>query len=135
MESLYQEQLLALARKAREKHPCGQHTHHAQANNPVCGDRVSAQLTVTDNIIADADIQVKGCALCEAGAGLWLDAVIGCRPDRLGQIHDDIRGWLDGTLKTVPLDSAVALEPVKAIKNRHKCVLLAFSTAGKFTPL
>ena len=77
MESLYQTQLLALAKFARDAPPLRSYTHQAVVNNPVCGDKVSAYLTLKDDVITDCTADVKGCALCEAGAGLWIQSVTG----------------------------------------------------------
>ena len=84
MKSIYQDQLLALARHARKQTniPLIAPTYTAEVNNPVCGDRVRASVIVENNIIVEAHAEAKGCALCEAGTGLWLNSVltIQCHP-------------------------------------------------------
>ena len=140
MESLYQTQLLALAKFARDVPPLPFYTHQAVVNNPVCGDKVSAYLTLKDDVITDCTADVKGCALCEAGAGLWIQSVAGKSLSDLAKLHDALESWLAGKTKEIGLetgirlDSVVALTPVRNIKNRHRCVLLAFSTATAFIP-
>ena len=139
MESLYQTQLLALAKFARDVPPLPFYTHQAVVNNPVCGDKVSAYLTLKDDVITDCTADVKGCALCEAGAGLWIQSVTGTSLLDLAKLHDGLADWLAGKTKEIGLetgmspDSLGALTPVRDIKNRHQCVLLAFSTATAFT--
>ena len=139
MESLYQSQLLALAKFARDFPPLPSYTHQAMVNNPVCGDRVIARLTVKDNVITACTADVKGCALCEAGVGLWIQSVTGKPLLDLYKLHDALEAWLAGKTKEIGLetgirpDSLAALTPVRDIKNRHRCVLLAFSTATAFT--
>ena len=137
MQSLYQDQLLALARAARSFAPLTAPTHTAEVNNPVCGDRIRAALIVTDGQIRHAHAEAKGCALCEAGAGLWLKTVVGCDMAALPGLYDTLTDWLKTEDETGPdgiSGDAAAFLPVRAIKNRHKCVTLAFATAGKFTP-
>ena len=139
MESLYQTQLLALAKFARDFPPLSSYTHQAMVNNSVCGDRVSARLIVKNNVITDCTADVKGCALCEAGAGLWIQNVTGKPLLDLYKLHDALEGWLAGKTKEIGLETGIrpdsldALTPVRDIKNRHQCVLLAFSTATAFT--
>ena len=67
MQSIYQDQLLALARGARASTALSAPTHTAEMNNPVCGDRIRATLTVAGDTITHAHAEAKGCALCEAG--------------------------------------------------------------------
>ena len=138
MQSIYQAQLLALARRVRDNSSItlSAPTHTAEVNNPVCGDRVLSTIKVEKNIIIATHAVVKGCALCEAGAGLWLDSVLGQSIASLPSYHAALTSWLAEQNKTdILLNFAEGLDrfsPVRPIKNRHKCVTLAFSTAEKF---
>ncbi len=144
VDSLYQDQLLALAKLARTAPSIVTATHHAEAKNPVCGDHIVAQICVEGAQITAAGIKAKGCALCEAGAGLWLETVIGRSITELPLLYQSLDDWLTTDDNTSPLQSSVkklpaenltAFLPVRAIKNRHKCVTLAFATAEKFQPV
>ena len=141
MESLYQKQLLGLAHQARDIPKLSNPTHRATASNPVCGDRVTAFLAIEDSTILSCQVEVKGCALCEAGAGLWAQNVPGRDLQELPILHDQLENWLKTDTDAahqqpeIALKGYAALTPVRAIKNRHKCVMLAFSTAGLFQPL
>ena len=138
MQSIYQEQLLALARRVRDNSSIvlSAPTHTAEVNNPVCGDRVLSTIKVEKNIIIATHAEVKGCALCEAGAGLWLNSVLGQSIASLPSYHAALTSWLAEQDKTdILLNFAEGLDSfitVRPIKNRHKCVTLAFSTANKF---
>ena len=138
MESLYQTQLLALAKIARDIPTLGSATHQAVVNNPVCGDKVTARLTIAEGVITACTVEVKGCALCEAGAGLWMQSVTGRSLSELAVLHDELANWLSGKTEEIGLDTGInpdsisPLTPVRDIKNRHQCVLLAFSTATAF---
>jgi len=136
MQSLYQDQLLALARGVRSAPGLTTPTHIAAVNNPVCGDRIRAALIVTDGVITHAHVEAKGCALCEAGAGLWLHTVVGRDMAALSGLYQTLTDWLKTEDETGPDGTSgdvAAFRPVRAIKNRHKCVTLAFATADKFT--
>ncbi len=141
MEVLYQKRLLALAKFAREFPPLPFYTHEAVVNNSFCGDKISARLNIKDNVIDGCTADVKGCALCEAGAGLWIQSVKGRSLIDLTKLHDALADWLTGKTKDLGLetgitpDSVVVLTPVREITNRHRCVLLAFSTATAFTAI
>ena len=139
MQSIYQDQLLALARSVRESSSIQltEPTHKAEVNNPVCGDIIEVFITVENNVITAAHAKAKGCALCEEGAGLWLNSVIGQTMSSLSGYHIAMTNWLAGQDETDTLvkfgDGLECFLPVRPIKNRHKCVSLAFSTADKFT--
>ena len=138
MHSIYQDKLLALARRVRNDSSAEltSPTHKAEVNNPVCGDRILSTIRVENNVIAAAHAEAKGCALCEAGAGLWLDTVVGQNISSLSGYHSAITSWLAEQDDTdILLKFAKGLDsfsPVRPLKNRHKCVSLAFSTADKF---
>ena len=138
MQSIYQERLLTLARLVREQanSPLETPTHTAEVNNPICGDRIRATIILENNVIVGTHVEAKGCALCEAGAGLWLNSVLSQTMSSLPGFHAALTSWLagqedqnNGVIFSDGLDS---FAPVRAIKNRHKCVTLAFSTADKF---
>ena len=138
MQSLYQDQLLALARVARAGTALSAPTHTAEINNPVCGDRIRATLIVDGGRITHAHADAKGCALCEAGAGLWLNTVVGRDMTALPGLYNSLTDWLKADTEHRPDGFSADIEafvPVRAIKNRHKCVTLAFATADKFTPV
>ena len=69
-------------------------THTAEMNNPVCGDQIRATLTVAGGTITHAHAEAKGCALCEAGAGLWLGMVVGREMAALPGLYDTLTDWL-----------------------------------------
>ena len=94
MESLYQKQLLGLAHQARDIPKLPNPTHQAAASNPLCGDRVTAFLAIEDGIIHGCYIEVKGCALCEAGAGLWAQNVTGKKLPELPALKEQLENWL-----------------------------------------
>ena len=102
MQSIYQDQLLALARGARASTALSAPTHTAEMNNPVCGDRIRATLTVAGGTITHAHAEAKGCALCEAGAGLWLGMVVGREMAALPGLYDTLTDWLKAGQAPLP---------------------------------
>ena len=135
MEKLYQDGMLALAKIARNTRPIASATHIAEVNNPVCGDKVIASIQLQDNIITDASVITRGCALCEAGAGLWIETCTGHSLDEIDDIGQRLLRWLQQDEQPCPIEQAAPLAPVRAIKNRHQCVMLAFRTSTAFTPV
>lgn len=129
MYQLYQDRILALAKTVRKAPELGDATHSATVSNPVCGDRVDIRIRVTSGEITAASTHVRGCALCEAGAGLLLELASGLSTTALTSLGDDLTAWLAGTENSGLPDAMTAFAPVRAIRNRHKCVTLAFEAA------
>ena len=120
MDELYQSQILHLARAVRASTEIAHPTHHGHVKNTVCGDEIHLHLHLKDDKVTAIHIVVEGCALCEAGAGLWLQLAEGKMADELPHLADDI----DAFLKQGNSDEAgpfAALTPILTIKNRHKC--------------
>ena len=131
MDALYQEKILAFAKSTREQTPLAAPTHTALVSNPTCGDRVDLKLHIDGDTIHHASADIRGCALCEAGAGLFLSISSTLSVARLEATHDTLAAWLAGDdLVDIP-DEMQVFEPVRAIKNRHKCVTLAFEASVK----
>jgi len=129
MDQLYQDRILAFAKAVRQAPQLDDMTHHASVSNPTCGDRVDIKLRVTAGRIDAVSTSVRGCALCEAGAGLLLELAPGHSTSALAALGDDLAAWLAGEDADIP-DCMTAFAPVRSIRNRHKCVTLAFE-AGR----
>ena len=129
MDTLYQKQILALAKQSRDSVYDIQAPYTASCDNPVCGDRVDLSFAIADGKLQKLGVKVRGCALCEAGAGLALAALDGMPATQLAQVTADFAAWLGKDHRNPPIVDMVKFMPVRDIRNRHKCVLLAFHTA------
>ncbi|HUS15458.1 MAG TPA: SUF system NifU family Fe-S cluster assembly protein [Chloroflexia bacterium] len=48
-----------------------------EVDNPLCGDRLSVELALTDGVITDMAFTGRGCAISQAGASILSDDLIG----------------------------------------------------------
>ena len=126
MDTLYQDKIIALAQIARSSTALPHRDLIATVNNPLCGDRVTVSVSLDEGLISATHVEVKGCALCEAGAGLLHKIAPGTTRNALQNYGINLADWLKDHLHDIPPDGAEALSPVRPIKNRHKCILLAF---------
>ena len=125
LDSLYQKQILDYAKKSRESNPLNQPTHSATLDNTICGDRVEISLEVKSQQIQKIGVTVRGCALCEAGAGLAIECFTGQTDQAVRQLTDDFTNWLIDHGTEAPIPQMQHFTPLQTIRNRHKCVLLA----------
>ena len=136
MDALYQQQILALARNIRDSALVAQPTHAAMVSNPTCGDRVNMTLRAHYNkkdklVITAAGAEVRGCALCEAGAGLFLNIANELTSAEAVTLRRAFTAWLAGDDNAAIHTRMEMFQPVRSIKGRHKCVTLAFDAAVK----
>ena len=131
-DRLYQDQLLALARLARE-HPMLDHpTHRAEMLNPSCGDKVTVSLTIDGRLVKAMAVKVRGCAICEASAGLihhFADThPVDMNSAAFKQMIADIPEWFaDPDNHHLPHTACAPLMPVKlSYRNRIRCATLPF---------
>ena len=125
MDALYQQQILDYAKKSRISKPLDQPTHLATVDNTICGDRVEISLEVRSQQVKKIGMTVRGCALCEAGAGLAIECFTGQTEQAIRRLTDDFTIWLTDQGNEEPIPQMQHFTPVKTIRNRHKCVLLA----------
>ena len=131
MDALYQKQILELAKQSRTRELDINAPLQASCDNTTCGDRVDISFALKDGAINNIGIKVRGCALCEAGAGLVLTQFEGVKQDTARQMTAQFTRWIGKEQDQVPNDDMAKFLPVRDIRNRHKCVLLAFQAAMK----
>ncbi|MBD3318646.1 Fe-S cluster protein [Candidatus Woesearchaeota archaeon] len=98
--------------KGRLEHP----THRARCHNPVCGDDITMELDVDNNMITRATFHGTGCAICIASASLLTEQATKSTTDNMRKFGKDEVEQLLG----------VTLGPV-----RLKCALLPLETLHK----
>ena len=127
MDALYQEKILSWARLGRAITPLSGAFISATISNPICGDRVEVRLCLdADKVITNVSADVRGCALCEAGAGLFTSLAPGMTATALPALESGFSAWL-GTDDNAQIEPDMQdFTPVRRIRNRQKCVLLAF---------
>ena len=141
MDALYQKQILSLAHSARASTLDFTPSQTASCNNPVCGDKVSVSIAIQADRVSNISVDVKGCALCEAGAGLLIETARNEEIDHTKALGADLKAFLsaeDDNENQSGNERAEKLQiftPVKAIRNRHKCVVLAFDAFNEAVDL
>ena len=134
MQELYQERILELARSSKHSKPIDNPTHRAEKNNAICGDKVIINATIRDNTVYDAHLIVRGCALCEAGAGIWKETAVGKELNELNLLRDELDNFLKNN-ESLSTKEFACFEPLKKIRNRIDCVMLSFEAATDFNAI
>ena len=134
LRELYQEVILDHGRSPRNfRHP-DHHTCHALGNNPMCGDRLTVYLTVSDEgIIEDAAFEGRGCAISMASASMMTEVVKGKTLDEARRLFNSFHQMCtedDCTLAEGDddIERLQVLSGVREFPVRVKCATLPWHT-------
>jgi len=126
-EALYHKALVERARNGFGKGRLPEATNSATVDNPLCGDRVTLDLTVKDGRIAAIGHHVRGCLLCEAAAATIAEFCRGTGKDDLEAISQAARKLMaEGGALEPRWQCLEIFRPVHGAKSRRDCVLLPF---------
>ena len=126
--SIYQEKILSLAAKNKKTIALKDFNRSFEMRNPMCGDEVKVRIKLVETKIIDISAVVRGCALCEASAGLVVDLFKNNDvPDE--KFLEEFFSWLENAEKKLsdqlPIEMEI-FEPIREIRNRHKCITMPF---------
>ena len=97
--------------------------------NPMCGDRLTVQLKMADDRIADIRFEGQGCAISTASASLMTEAVKGkSRADALALFERVHQLLTDDAAPSDELGKLAALSGVREFPARVKCASLCWHT-------
>jgi len=126
--SIYQEKILSLAAKNKNITALKDFNRSFEMRNPMCGDEVKVRIKLVETKIIDISAVVRGCALCEASAGLVVELFKNKDvPDE--NFLEEFFSWLENAEKNLsdqlPIEMKI-FEPIREIRNRHKCITMPF---------
>jgi len=132
-KQLYQELILDHNRNPRNFKELTPHSHHADGHNPLCGDRLTVYLRVSDaGIIEEVSFLGDGCAISKASASMMTAAVKGkslAEADTLfTEFHDMSMGRLDPVKDAHHLGKLTVFAGVRDLPARVKCATLSWHT-------
>ena len=77
IEELYRDVILDHGKDPRNQGRLEGATHEAVVKNPLCGDRLTLHLRVTDGQVVEARFEARACLITQASASLLTDEVKG----------------------------------------------------------
>lgn len=131
LDALYQDEIIQLSRKSRERGRLEAPDASARVDNPLCGDRVTMDLAINEGCITAIGHRVRGCALCEAAAEIISQNAIGLDAAAMSEIDAATRDFMASPEVAPPWAQLAAFAPVRAVKSRHDCVYLPFTAMLK----
>ncbi len=85
MDSIYKEEIIDHYKNPRNYGHLDSPDIHVEANNPLCGDKLSMDLLVRDGVVQDVRFSGKGCAISQASASMLTEEMVGARLEDLAR--------------------------------------------------
>jgi nitrogen fixation NifU-like protein len=131
LDALYQEEIIQLSRDAKARGRLDAPDGSARVDNPLCGDRVTMDISVKDSRISAIGHRVRGCALCEAAAEIITQTAVGLNAEEMSAIETATRAYMTSAATDHPWQRLSVFAPVRDVKSRHECVLLPFMAINR----
>ena len=131
--TIYHKKILELASINRKSLEINDFNFSKEVKNPLCGDLVEVRINIINNSIKNLSAKVKGCALCEASAGLVVN-YFSNKNLPINDFMEHFNKWLNNNHDNYPDELPEDLKifsPLQDIKNRHTCVKMPFEAFFK----
>ena len=131
LRDLYQEVILDHNRSPRNFGPLDDANRRADGHNPLCGDRLSIAVKVTDDVVTDLRFEGSGCAISKASASLMTEGVKGKTLDETRQLFEQFHRLVTDPSASVDdgeLGKLAVFAGVRDYPARVKCAILAWHT-------
>ncbi len=131
--ALYQEVILDHNKRPRNFGELEAADHRAEGNNPLCGDRLTVDLTLDSGRIVDVKFRGQGCAISTASASLMTEVVKGKTVEEADELFEEFHEMLTGD-PSVPAEASselgklVVFAGVREFPIRVKCATLPWHT-------
>ncbi len=128
-DDLYMEVILDHNKNPRNKGNIDEHTNHADGHNPLCGDKISLDLIVEDNLVKDIKFTGSGCAISTASSSILTEAIIGKKISEIRHLFEEFHELVTtDNIEKKNLGKLAVFEGVKKYPARVKCATLAWHT-------
>ena len=131
--TIYHKKILELASANRKSLEINDFNFSKEVKNPLCGDLVEVRVNVLNNSVKNLSAKVKGCALCEASAGVVVNYFLN-KNLPTNDFMEYFDKWLTKNYDEYPSELPEELKiflPIQDIKNRHTCIKMPFEAFFK----
>jgi nitrogen fixation protein NifU and related proteins len=129
LRDLYQQVILDHNRKPRNFRRIADANRTAEGYNPLCGDRITLELTVKDGVVEDAAFQGSGCAISRAAASMMTASIIGKAEREVDALFRRVHAMLTGANgAAAEVGKLAVFAGVCEFPSRIKCATLAWHT-------
>jgi nitrogen fixation NifU-like protein len=130
LDNLYQEMILDHYKNPLNKSLSKEFDVQVHHINPSCGDEITLNITLTDNVISKITWDGVGCSISQASVSIASDLLVGKSLDEASSITEEFMDLMQSKGKKsgneLVLEDAVALAGVSQYPARIKCALLGW---------
>jgi nitrogen fixation NifU-like protein len=116
MDDLYRDYILEHYRRPHNFGVIDEPTASFEGSNPLCGDRITLQISVRDGVVERVGFTGRGCAISQASASL---------------LTDEIKGKPVTEVEAFRADDLLDLLGIDISPARLKCAMLSHETLQK----
>jgi len=130
LDDMYREIILDHFRSPRGKKPLEHSNIESDGMNPSCGDEITLQVEMDNDVLKDVHVNCRGCAISVASGSMLAETVKGKSFEEVEKLAEVVRGMLKGESCEIPEEfgDLDALKGVRQFPVRVKCALLAWVT-------
>jgi nitrogen fixation NifU-like protein len=129
LRELYQTMILDHYKRPRNRGRPPAADRSATGDNPLCGDKVTVFVRVSDGVVTDLGFEGSGCAISTASASLMTESVKGRPVEEVAKLFDRFHELLTGPGEDgSDLGKLAVFSGVREFPLRVKCATLAWHT-------
>jgi nitrogen fixation NifU-like protein len=128
IDDLYQEVILDHGKRPRNFGKLDGASLKAEGFNPLCGDRLTLELKLDNDVVKDAKFTGAGCAISVASASLMTEILKGKTREQAEEMFERFHQLLTTDAAVPNLGKLAVFSGVREFPARVKCATLAWHT-------
>ena len=132
LTEVYNELIMEHSMNSYNKRKLDDCTCSEKGHNPNCGDEITLQIKLNNNVIEDMAFSGHGCAISQSSTSIMIDTLKGKTIDEAKEIIKIFIGMIKREVKDEEelkkLEDAIAFRNISNMPARVKCALLAWHT-------
>ncbi len=130
LDDLYREVVLDHYRNPRNRKPLANPQAAVEGFNPLCGDELTLQISLSNGQIEGVALQARGCSISQASGSMMSEAIKGKSLPEVRRVLAAFTAMMRGdpAVNAEELGDLEALEGVRGFPVRVKCATLAWHT-------
>ncbi|NLY86112.1 MAG: SUF system NifU family Fe-S cluster assembly protein [Tissierellia bacterium] len=132
LNSIYTQLIMEHNKSGHNKRPLDNPDIIERGHNPSCGDDITLQLKIAEDIIEDASYTGVGCAISQASTSMMIDLIKSKSIDEALNLVQTFIGMIKKEIideeELEKLEDSIVLRNISNMPARVKCAVLAWHT-------
>src|SRR5690554_2283785 len=128
LNSIYTQRIMEHNKSGHNKRPLDNPDIIERGHNPSCGDDITLQLKIAEDIIEDASYTGVGCAISQASTSMMIDLIKGKSIDEALNLVQTFIGMIKKEIideeELEKLEDSIVLRNISNMPARVKCAVL-----------